>query len=348
MLHLQKREINTVPELVASLHGAVRLELATLPPYLTALYSIKQHANPLPAHILLSVAREEMLHLCIACNILNAVGGHPVITAPGFPPKYPGPLPMDIGTEPGSGGKRFIVPLKKASIELIRDVFMTIEEPEDPLRFPDDTDPAHPDYHTIGAFYLAIEKAIERLGDSIFIGNPALQLTEWFPAGELFPVTDVDSASRAINIIIEQGEGTTTAPTDPEGRNAHYYRFSEIVEGRRLVPNANAPLGYAYSGIRIPFDPDGVWPMVDNPPLVKLPARSLVARYANEFDETYTALLHAIDAAVNGDPKQLDVAVGVMYALRLGAQQLMSTPIPDRDDGVTAGPRWKFLRSSTA
>src|SRR6185436_17110894 len=161
MLHLQKREINNVIQLRASLLGAVKLELATLPPYLTAFYSIKPDANPLPAHILLSVAREEMLHLCIACNILNAVGEHPTITAPGFPPTYPGPLPMDIGKEPGSGEKRFEVPLKKASIDLIRDVFMTNEEPENPLEFPGDTDPRHPDYHTIGAFYLAIEEAIE-------------------------------------------------------------------------------------------------------------------------------------------------------------------------------------------
>ncbi len=172
-------------------------------------------------------------------------------------------------------------------------------------------------------------------------------MTGWFPSGELFAVTDIKSASRAINIIIEQGEGTKTAPTDPEGRNAHYYRFAEIVKGRRLVPNANAPQGYSYTGIPIKFDPAGVWPMVDNPTLVKLPAHSLVARYANEFDETYTALLHAIQETVDGEPKKLDVVIGVMYALRIQAQLLMATPIPNQD-GVNAGPRWKFLPSSSA
>jgi len=347
MLHLRKRKIKTVRQLIAALHGAVRLELATLPPYLTAYYSIKPDTNRHAAMILLSVAREEMLHLCIACNILNAVGGHPAIAVPGFPPHYPGKLPMDIGKEPGLRGKPFIVPIKKASIELIEKIFMTIEEPENPLEFPIDETDSHPDYHTIGAFYVAIDAAIQRLGNSIFIGDPKLQVTGWFPPEELFPVSDVDSASRAINIIIEQGEGTSTAPTDPEGRNAHYYRFSEIVKGRRLVPNANAPLGYSYSGMPIPFDPDGVWPMVDNPSIVQLPANSLVARYADEFDESYTTLLHAIDATVNGDPSQLDVAVGVMYALRVQALQLMTTPIPDMD-GVNAGPRWKYLPSSTA
>ena len=340
MLHLRKREIRTVKQLIASLHGAVRLELATLPPYLTALYSIKPDANQQAAVILRSVALEEMLHLCIACNILNAVGGHPAINTPGFPPHYPGKLPMGIGTRPGDP---FIVPIKKASIELIRDVFMVIEEPEDPLRFPADVAFSDPDYHTIGEFYLAIEQAIQRFGNSIFTGSRALQVTGWFPSGELFAVTDVGSASRAINIIIEQGEGTKTSPTDPEGRYAHYYRFSEIVEGRRLVPNANAPGGYSYTGIKIPFDPDGVWPMVDNPSRVKLPSHSLVARYALEFDEAYTTLLNAINATVNGQPDQLNVAIGVMYELRVQALLLMRTPIPNRKDGANAGPRWRFL-----
>jgi len=344
MLHLRRRTINTVPQLIASLHGAVRLELATLPPYLTAYYSIKPDHNRHAAQILRSVALEEMLHLCIACNILNAVGGHPIINTPGFPLHYPGPLPMDIGAKPGDP---FIVPIKKASIPLIRNIFMTIEEPEDPLHFPRDPDTADPDYHTIGEFYLAIEDAIQRLGDSIFTGDPALQVTGWFPSGELFPVTGVDSASRAINIIIEQGEGTSTTPTDPEGLNAHYYRFSEIVVGRRLVPNANTPMGYSYTGLPIPFDPDGVWPMVDNPSRVRLPKGSLVARYAEDFDETYTTLLNAIHATVNGEPKQLDVAIGVMYQLRVQALLLLRTPIPNQD-GLNAGPRWRFLPSFTA
>jgi Ferritin-like len=320
MLHLRKRKIRNVQQLIAALHGAVRLELATLPPYLTALYSIKHDENGPAALILRSVALEEMLHLCIACNILNAVGGHPAINSPGFPPRYPGKLPMGIGTTPGNP---FIVPIKKASIELIRDVFMVIEEPEDPMHF-----------------YLSLEEAIRRFGNAIFTGDRTLQVTGWFPSGELFAVTDVDSAARAINIIIEQGEGTKTSPTDPEGRYAHYYRFAELVKGRRLVPNANAPQGYSYTGVPLPFNPDGVWPMVDNPSRVRLPKDSLVARYADEFDESYTTLLNAIQATVSGDPNQLDVAIGVMYQLRVQALLLMRTPI---QDGVNAGPRWRFL-----
>jgi len=342
MLHLRKRRLETVEHVRASLLGGIRLELATLPPYLTALYSIMPGTNVEAAKTLRSVAIEEMLHFCIACNLLNAVGGHPTINERGFTLDYPSELPMGIGDQPG---RPFRVGLRRCSLRLIRGTFMVIESPEDPLLYLSKT-PEKPkrgghSYHTIGQFYLALEKRILELGNPIFTGDPSLQVTGWFPSGELFPVTDVDSASRAIRVIIEQGEGTRKTPIDPEGECAHYYRFAEIVHSQRLVVDPSLPNGYAYKGAPIPFDSAGVYPMVNNPGKVRLPRHSLVERYANQFDESYTALLNALHATVNGAPKQLDTAIGLMYTLRLQAQQLMATPIPGRR--TNAGPRWKYL-----
>ena len=341
MLLIEIRELASVLHLRAFLHGAIKLELATLPPYLTALYSIKPGKNVQTAQIIKSIVLEEMLHMCIACNILNAVGGHPTINRRGFPLHYPSELPMGIGDEPGH---KFIVGLKKCSKELIRDTFMVIEEPEDPHHYPtiNKTGPStYTNYRTIGQFYLAIKDAIVKLGNKIFTGDPKLHVTGWFPSGELFPVTDVQSASRAIDIIIEQGEGTSTTPVDVDGELAHYYRFSQCVEGRHLLNVPKHPKGYAYAGAKIPFDPRGVYPMIDNPTEVPLPQDSLVARYADEFDETYTYLLNCLHAAVNGKPKELDTAIGLMYTLRLQAEQLMGMRIPGHRQH--AGPRWRFL-----
>jgi hypothetical protein len=340
MLHLRKLKLETVDDVRSWLLGAVRLELSTIPPYLTALYSIKPGANADVAAIIRGIVLQEMLHMCLACNILNAVGGHPTIDDPGFSPMFPGPLPMGIGDEPG---KPFIVPLKRLSLDLVQNVFMTIEEPEDRRHFPVKpmAEAAAPEFHTIGQFYVALEAAIRQLGESIFTGDPKLQVGGWFKTDELFPVTDVASAARAIRVIVEQGEGTSKKPVDFEGQYGHYYLFAEIVNGRRLIVDPKLPNGYAYSGDPIAFDPDGVYPMVDNPPLVALPPDSLVARYANQFDQTYTALLHALHATVNGEPAQLGAAIGLMYTLRLQAQQLVETPIPGMPD-VTAGPRWRW------
>ena len=76
-------------------------------------------------------------------------------------------------------------------------------------------------------------------------------------------MTDVASALVALDTIIEQGEGTGTSPIEidgPGGSNdfAHYYRFMEIWEGRRLVADDSSPHGYSYRGEAVSFDPDRV------------------------------------------------------------------------------------------
>jgi hypothetical protein len=42
------------------------------------------------------IAVNEMLHMTLGCNILNAIGGHPVLADANFVPTYPGELPMGI------------------------------------------------------------------------------------------------------------------------------------------------------------------------------------------------------------------------------------------------------------
>lgn len=142
-------------ELYAALQSAIELEHSTIPPYLTALYSIKFDYNQEAYKIILGVVREEMLHMTIAANVLNAIGGSPVINQPSFIPSYPGPLPMNIGD--------LIVGLAPLSKEVLFDGFMKIEEPENPLYFPVKalfTAEEPPQFATISQFYQAI---IEKL-----------------------------------------------------------------------------------------------------------------------------------------------------------------------------------------
>jgi len=345
MLYLKAQTIETLADVQAALGNAIQLELSTIPPYLTALYSIdpSNTTNSEIAALIRSIAIEEMLHMAIACNVLNAVGGTPAINVAGFPPTYPGPLPMNIGTQPD--GSLFIVPLQKFSIDAVTGTFMVIEEPEDPIVFATARAAAVPDFQTIGQFYSAVSTAIGNLGQSIFTGNPALQVTGWFDSDELFPVTTVATAQQAIAIIMQQGEGTTTNPFDEQGELAHYYKFAEIAKGFQLVPNSTAPKGYSYTGPPIPFDPTGVFPMVTNPSLVALPAGSMVAQMADQFDATYSSLLNALNGTFNGAPENLNVAMGLMYSLRVQAQDLMQQPIGGSTTG-NAGPRWLFSEAT--
>src|SRR5262245_35167673 len=69
--------IATLESLRQHLQWAIELEHCTIPPYLCALYSLDAVRNPEACEVVASVFVEEMLHMALAGNLLNAVGGHP-------------------------------------------------------------------------------------------------------------------------------------------------------------------------------------------------------------------------------------------------------------------------------
>ncbi len=78
----------TKADLYTHLQHALELELWTIPLYLTALYSIKEIKDKKPqdypdsAKLILSVVAQEMLHLELVCNISNALGHAPRFRPP--------------------------------------------------------------------------------------------------------------------------------------------------------------------------------------------------------------------------------------------------------------------------
>lgn len=317
------------------LHGlvqeAIKLEHATIPPYLCAYFTLQPGTNEVVAETIRSVVVEEMLHMTVASNLLSALDGTPAINAPGFVPDYPGGLPFGIGDH-------LQIHLEKCSIPQVQDVFMAIEEPEEPIDIPTATPlsamlgaAGMPHFETIGAFYACLKHKIRELGPSIFTGDPAKQVTaaRWFPdEAELFPIRCVESACAAIDVVVDQGEGTSSDPFDEQGVPAHYYRFKEIVEGRKLVATTGqgGKTTYAFDGAPVVFDPIGVWNMDPDPQVGKYREGSRSQRLADEFNYSYSMLLNALHGAFDGAPERLDHAMGVMYELRLLAQQVLATP----------------------
>ena len=304
-----------------ALAQAVQLEHATIPAYLYSLYSLKPGMNDHIAELIASVVIEEMSHMALACNMLNAIGGTPAIDDHAFLPRYPGPLPGSV-----EAGLR--VTLEPFSIAHVENVFMKIEEPEHPLHFP--IAAAAGVTITIGQFYAGIRSSIEALGDAAFTGDPARQVSHGFSSSDLIPVTDVASAARAIEIIVEQGEGTTTSPLDAAGDEyAHYYRFEEIVKGHELEPAGDS---YAFTGPAIPFDPAGVWPLPANP---KRAAYSSAAGHAcDTFNYTYSGLLGTLQIVFDGSPELLGAAIGQMESLKDQALAMAE---------LGAGPTFEWL-----
>jgi len=312
------RAASTPRDLHESLRSAIVLELATIPPYLTAFFSLKPGENTDVADLIRSVVIEEMLHLTIAANVLNAVGGRPAIDSRAALLDYPSTLPMGVA----GGLTVHIGPMSMAQCE----TFMDIEQPEDPI-----ADRAGADLVTIGDFYAAVIEKIKELGEPAFATPSAPQVTApWFPSAQLFAVTDVASATRALGIVVEQGEGTANSPEDGDGEGelAHYYRFAEIRNGRRLVPDPGAPEGYSYTGDPVVLTESGVHPMITDPRRAFYPAGTKAGRLVEQFGRSYRHLLVALQKTFTGQPSALNAAMGIMYELRLLVLAMTTTPDP--------------------
>lgn len=340
MIKLQRRYYDEViqaqaaEDLFEPLQSAIELEHSTIPPYLTAALSIKPGTNDEIVGLVRAITGQEMLHMCIVCNILVAIGGSPRLNHQGFAPSYPGPLPMHIG------GGDFTVGIEAFSLELLRQTFMRIEEPENPLPIKETL--TIDDYTTIGAFYAALQKKIEELGDAVFKPDSVPRQVlhgRWFPPEQLFAIRTADDAVRAIDLIVRQGEGTSTEPFASGDTPAHYYLFGEIAAGKRLVTQGS---GFAYAGEAIPFDAGGVYPLKANCKIADFAPGSQAHTRITRFNTDYNNLLNTLHACFNGAPDLLDTAIGLMYSLRTDAVAMMETPI---EAGATlcVGPSFEFV-----
>jgi hypothetical protein len=341
------RSARHAEDLYEYLQGAIELEHATIPLYLTAVFSIKPGFNREARAIITSVANQEMLHMSIAANVLNAIGGRPIKDQPGFIPRFPGPLPMHIH-------EGLTVSLQKVTRGQVYNVFMAIEEPLRPIKLrvkqltmvptPEFEGVAPPEsFATIGEFYDALKERIRAFGDGIFKHPSSPQVIDntWFPADQMFPVISAESACKAIDVIVEQGEGTTTSPLDgPDGEPAHYYRLAQILYGRMLVKDADTKEGYSYSGAPVPLNPGGVWNLYPDAKVVDYDPGSRAYNLVQRFNYSYTSLLRALHQTFNGTPDNLRRAIAVMYELKLLANDVVSTPVGDT--GYTAAPTFEY------
>jgi len=237
------------------------------------------------------------------------------------------------------------VRLAPFSKDILREVFMRIEEPEIPINpffSPEDPDPGE-DHITIGDFYQGIKEHIRRLGNEIFRGDPSRQLRTGFCELQSLDIRSVDSASDAIDLIVTQGEGTKQSPFDSETELAHYYRFAEIYVGRKLVRDYDPPPGapkFHYVGHAIPFNPSGVWPVVSDPSAFLYRRCPLLADLNRSFNGTYTRLLQTLQRVFNGEPDWLSVGFTVMGSLEKQARAMMAMEIVP---GLNAGPTFEYL-----
>ncbi|MCL2925043.1 MAG: ferritin-like protein [Trichodesmium sp. MAG_R04] len=349
------------------------VEHATIPPYLTALYSLKPGSNLEAFHMIRTVVVEEMLHLTLVANVFNAVGGNidQVLTNEGFVPEYPGLLPGGIGD--------FCVDVDKFSPETV-ETFLNIERFEDmdginggastkspsdpklsslqginfllPIFGRNDDDENDPQYPSIGAFYEEIINGLYYLNDQnvdLFTGDESKQITREYyydGAGEIFKVTDLESAIKALRIIQFQGEGSKNRTIyNNEGKLCHYYCFQQLKLGRYYVidkeedqytDEPNHPTGDTFT-----VDWDAVYPVKKNVKLSDYQGDPELYDRGQDFERLYSCFLKQIECSFNGSPEKLVPAVGEMFRLRDLANSLIRNPIPGDEDGCHAGPIYR-------
>lgn len=346
--------IETVEDLEAHLYLAMQLEHATIPAYLTALYSIKHGSNVDAQKVLRVIAVEEMLHLTIAANLINALGGSPDLTKRGFVPNFPTYLP--------DGEDDFEVGLGGFSPETLAG-FMKIERPGKVIEsgklvhrgYPKGVTAiaAHPihtnmHYYSIGDFYASIERGFRHLekqakakGGTIFVGDVRRQITSEYyysGGGELFPVVDLDSAMAAMRLIAEQGEGEGGGIYDNERELAHYYRYEELSMGRYYQPGdkATQPSGPSFA-----VDWDAVYPIKTNLKLADLQKGTELHDAAVSFNRQYYGFLAMLTRSFNGEPQLLLEAVPRMFEFRNLMGEIIRNPIPG-GGGLHAMPTFEI------
>jgi hypothetical protein len=332
----------TPDELRDHLQTAVEIEWATIPPYLCALWSNPEGRNELAATCIRDVVMEEMLHVTLACNLLNAIGGSPRFTprngktSPS--PDYPIFLPHSDDA--------FLVDLRPFSHEAL-ETFRKIEQPA-AIGAPPEPDR----YQTIAQFYEAVAAALQAHSPGIFTEDLATQVGASYyygGGGEAFPIHDLETANEALDVIIFQGEGSDLSIWDPDhdvfGEQeelAHFFRFDELYQERRYV-RGNTPAS-GPTGDPILIDYASILPMRPNPKAENYPAGSELRALTEECNATYSALLTQLEAAFNGAPSALIESVQTMIALRYQAIALMHVPLDD--PGLTAGPAFQWRSPS--
>src|SRR5215469_17001258 len=295
--------VTTREELIFLLCEASELEHLLMCEYLFAAFSLKESQEEglsqpqLDAvrrweRVVTGVAVQEMLHLAQASNLLTAIGGMPHFRRPNLPQraKY---YPPDV--------QLVLMPFGEEALRH----FIFLERPEDfndqdapgftPISsefapaLGDELVPVAQNFATVGLLYRAIEQGMlvlaNRYGEEqLFVGPPSAQaIGDYFRWPELVAVTDLLSAGKAIEFIVEQGEGARG-----DWQNSHYGRFLKVFEEYLALKQADPAFEPARpvipARVRLPRD-------VSEGPLISDPRTAAVS---DLFNGCYEVLIEVL------------------------------------------------------
>jgi hypothetical protein len=348
--------------LIYTLGKAAELEHLIMLTYLFAAFSLKQNVSEgLSAktriaverwrQTLLSIGEQEMLHLALVQNLLTSLGAAPRFARPNFPmPAYSYPAGVRIELLPfGEAALRHFAFLERPEGMAIDDaegfeaIAQAVALPHDER---DEIVPHLQEFETIGQLYRSIRTGLEHLADRIgperlFIGPANAQATEeHYRWKELVAVTGLASAARAIDTIVEQGEGARG-----EWRDAHFGRLLGILDEYLAIKGADPSFEPARPVVAANVRRQATGVAV---PLITDPGTTRCMDLLNVVYEVLLQLLSRYFAHTDESPKQLevlaDVSIGLMYAaIRPLGTVVTTLPVGPDMPGVTAGPGFELF-----
>jgi CDGSH-type Zn-finger protein/uncharacterized Fe-S cluster protein YjdI len=354
--------VETREELIYLLAEAAAIEHNLMCCYLYAAWSLKRgeedgltaaEAKAVRAWrgAIIRVAVEEMAHLTIAANLSSAIGGSPHFSRPNFP------------IAPGYHPSGVVVELARFS-HAVLDHFIYLERPEG-TEIADSPEFAHPDsyvrrirrgalmpsaqdYGTVGHLYRGVRHGFTRLkhhlGEKeLFCGDPASQIgPEDAGLPGICVVKDLRTADRAIDTIIEQGEG---APGHSE--DSHYNRFIAIRQEFDALLAANPSFEPAFPVAHNPVMRRPVFD-VGHRVWIDLPEAANTLDLANAvYGHMLRCLVQAFGRGaedVAGKQLFVNTAIDLMFVLSPVAEHLATLPANSSHAGVNAGMTFSTLR----
>jgi CDGSH-type Zn-finger protein/truncated hemoglobin YjbI len=347
--------------LIYMLCEAAELEHGIMCQYLFAAFSLKQREGEglTPGELaavtrwrkaISHVATEEMLHLALVHNLLSAIGAAPHFGRPNLPaPAHHYPAGVNLTLVPfGEQALQHFIFLERPEgmeYEGAEGLDMPVHEAV-PLIAERDIVPQPQDFATVGHLYRSIEGGFahlaEKIGEeSLFVGPARAQaMPDNFQWPELVVVTDLASAQRAVDTILEQGEGARG-----HWQQAHFGQFVQILDEYREMVAANPT-----------FDP--VRPVMfatvrlcEHDESVPRIAERVTSRVGDLFNVSYEILLQTFEryfAHTEETDAQLgtlaDATVGLMLRVLKPLGNLITTlPVGPAFPGMTAGPSFELF-----
>jgi CDGSH-type Zn-finger protein/uncharacterized Fe-S cluster protein YjdI len=354
--------VNDREELIYLLTEAARFEHVVMCTYLYAQWSLKKdesegitteekEAIDRWRASIRSVAMEEMLHLALVNNLMAAFGATPHLSRPDFPVKegnFPSALDFHLAPFNEQTMRHFVFIEKPEGIEVKDGAGFTHESHYERVVCTDLLTPTARNYSSQGHLYHGIAQAIRRMADelgeeNLFIGHGEAQLSSAeFPLPGLFEISGVDTAMKAIEEIVQQGEG---APAHRE--DSHYARFDAILKEYQALKQA-----------RPEFEP--AHPAALNPVLTEFSDDEHATRVTNSLarhvvdlgNSVYGLMLQTLAQVCSPVPLPSglrqglsDVSCKLMRYATVVGEAAVRMPICDDKPGINAGLSFALPKS---